>query len=124
MRIQPALRLLAMGMMAVSGVSAMAGPLFPVLVSDRWGYIDRSGKQVIPVQFERADRFVGDVAPVRMSRWGYVNAGGKVSIPYQFDEAMPFQEGRALVELDHRYGYIGYDGKYVINPQYDRAHSF
>src|SRR5689334_9218630 len=93
-----ACRLVVTTMLALSAVSAISGPLFPFNSNNRWGYMDKSGKQVIGPQFERAQNFSGDLAPVRLGRWGYANTAGKIIINPQFDEATPFREGLALVE--------------------------
>lgn len=93
-----------------------AAPLFPVVVGDRWGFIDKSGKLVINPQFERAGVFESGLAPARLGRWGYVNMSGKMQINPQFDEAAPFSEGLAAVALSRRFGNIGAGGKYVWNP--------
>src|SRR6185436_8462509 len=124
MKSRTAIKFLVPIAFALAAAATSAATLFPVIVSGRWGYVDKSGKQVIPPQFERADSFVGDLAPVRLDRWGYVNPGGKIAINPQFDEATPFHAGLAAVELQHRWGYIDKSGKLVINPQFESAGDF
>jgi hypothetical protein len=45
---------------------------------DKWGYLDRSGKLVIPHQFDRADSFHGELARVRIGdRFHYISRSGE-----------------------------------------------
>lgn len=47
------------------------------------GYINQSGKLVIPFQFEDAGFFNGGVAPVKKNgRWGIINSKGKLICPF------------------------------------------
>src|SRR5690349_20692199 len=93
--------------------------LYPVVVGDRWGFIDKGGKMVINAQFERAGSFSEGLAEVRLGRWGYVDGSGKIVINPQFDRASPFSDGLAAVEFGSRWGYVDSASKYVINPQFD-----
>src|SRR5262245_18425789 len=67
-----------------------------------WGYIDKSGKIVIPLQFDWAEPFSeGRAAVVRDKKYGFIDTDGRVVIPLQFD-TMPrqppsFQNGWAAV---------------------------
>lgn len=91
----------------------------------RFGYVDHTGKWAISPQFDAADDFGQDLAPVESGdRWGYINKTGTFVINPQFDWACPFAWDRGLVKLGDRFGYIDRDGKYAVNPQYDSADSF
>jgi hypothetical protein len=61
-----------------------------------WGYIDTTGKFVIPPQFATSPN-------------GYVH---------------PFSDGFAMVEVRGRYGYIDKSGKFAITPQFLDGTSF
>ncbi|HEY9296517.1 MAG TPA: WG repeat-containing protein, partial [Phormidium sp.] len=71
------------------------------------GYIDETGKLVIPAQFNGTGVFPGDArhAP-------YFKGDGK------------FSEGLAAVEIQRKWGYIDKTGKMVIQPQYEAAWAF
>src|SRR4051812_40241607 len=109
--------------LTVTTVNA-ATVLYPVVVGDHWGYIDKGGKMVIPTQFERAGSFSEGLAEVRLGRWGYVDASGKIVINPQFDHAFAFSDGLAAVDFGGRYGYVDTAGKYVMNPQFDEGGPF
>lgn len=56
---------------------------------DNYGYIDRSGKIAIPIQFSDAGDFKGGTAVVRdksTGKYGAIDKTGRLIIPYQFDE--------------------------------------
>src|SRR5215472_13961814 len=75
-------------------------PLFPVVEHGRWGYIDQTGRIVIPPQFDGADPFSEGLAQVWIGgKVGYIDTTGQIVIAPQYDPhvgASPgFSEGRA-----------------------------
>ncbi len=90
-----------------------------------YGYIDRTGEIIIPVQFQGASSFSEGLAAVRVDGlWGYIDQTGQMIIEPQFSVALPFSEGLAPVSLDSLYGYIDMTGEFVIPPQYENAYPF
>ena len=83
---------LALATSAALPVCPAATVLFPVVVNDRWGFVDNSGNIVINPQFDRADVFESGLAAVRLGRWGYVGTAGKLVVNPQFDRADSFSE--------------------------------
>jgi len=104
------------------------------------GYIDRSGRIVIPPQFsgegvsERG--FSEGLAAVKVykdkkDQWGYIDKSGKIVIELQFAAAGPFSEGRAMVgiaepswSIDYKWGFIDTEGRWIAKPQYKSAGEF
>jgi hypothetical protein len=82
------------------------------------GYIDKSGRIVIPAHFEYAGPFMEGLAGVsNCSKSGFIDKTGKLIIPLQFDEVFAFHGGLAQVYLrDGRMGYIDKMGKTVWPP--------
>ncbi|MBI4556968.1 MAG: WG repeat-containing protein [Candidatus Hydrogenedentes bacterium] len=82
------------------------------LEKNLWGYIDRTGKFVIPAQFSRALDFKDGLAAVCTQdpeakvggggKWGFIDKTGNFVIPPQFDEAGSFSEALAPVLVDAR----------------------
>lgn len=77
---------------------------FIFMRDDKFGYIDRNGKIVIPAQFDSAESFSEGLAVVRIdnstgSRYGYINTAGKVVISVRFLSATEFKNGLAKVEI-------------------------
>lgn len=89
------------------------------------GYIDTTGKTVIPRQFTGAGNFSEGLAPVRLNdKWGYINKFGEFIIPESFDEAYPFQEGLAAVKKDNQWIYINKKGRTIIQGNFDSISYF
>jgi hypothetical protein len=86
----------------------------------KWGFIDKNGNVKINPQFAQVGSFKEGKCAVSNDdrKWGYIDDNGKISINYQFDNAQVFSNGKAVVSSDDKYGVIGKDGKYIINPQF------
>ena len=75
------------------------------------GFIDRSGKVVIPFEYEDAGNFSEGFAPVKKEgKWGYISRSGEVKIPFEFDEASDFSEEYAVVSQNGHAGFIDKNG--------------
>lgn len=91
----------------------------------KWGYIDKTGTQVIDCQFEDAWIFSEKLAPVRVNgKWGYVDPSGNVAIEPAYDYAWPFSEGKGRVMAGQKHGFVDTSGKLVIEAKYDVAWEF
>jgi WG containing repeat len=96
-----------------------------ILMKEKYGYIDRTGKYIIPPQFGVANNFAEGLAAVCIDdKWGYIDPTGEYIISPQFDEAEKFSEGLAAVWIYGKWGYIDTNGQYVISPRFDRANNF
>jgi hypothetical protein len=94
--------------------------LAAVNYNGKWGYIDATGKSVIPAQFDDARNFSEGVAVARQGqKYGFIDHSGNWVIAPQFDSADSFAEGLADVELNNTWGWIGSDGKFKIPAQFD-----
>lgn len=83
-----------------------------------YGYVDKTGKEIIPYQFTDAGIFSenGLAAVEKGDKWGYIDKSGETIIPFQFDAASVFSEnGLANVTtVEGKEGYINADGELVI----------
>ena len=98
----------------------------------KWGFIDKTGAEVIPFIYDVVQPFSEDLAAVRLEPdglIGYIDKSGKEVIPFKYHRAMPFSEGLAAVELpdipsmDPSILFIDKSGK-EITPLYYSAESF
>lgn len=115
---------------SVSTAEAPA-PLYPLPIEmgGKWGYMDTTGKVVIPPQFDHARPFYGGLAEVSIDKQGaYIDPSGAVVIQPQFEDAADFHDGMAVVNLKDKggWGFIDTTGKFVIPLQqkYDNWHPF
>ena len=90
-----------------------------------WGFVDKSGKQIINPQFDVVGDFHDGKCAVRNKegKWGYIDKSGKIVINHQFSSAAAFKVGYAVVSLDEKAGVIDQDGKYIVNPQFGNAYA-
>jgi hypothetical protein len=101
--------------------------LCPVWAQDvkKVGYIDKTGREVVPPQFDRTRRFFEGLAAVeRNGKYGYIDKTGREVIPLQFDDVYFFSEGLAEVERNGKWGFIDKTGREVVPPQFDRTRRF
>ena len=86
-------------------------------VAKKFGYIDRTGRMVIPPQWEYASPFVNGLAPVSAcDRASFIDKTGKVVLKTQFHDASPFYGALARVYLGAQIGYIDKTGKTIWEP--------
>ena len=98
-----------------------------VVVDNKYGYIDTTGRTVIRPKFELPDpslakwdgasviSFSGGLAlAILNGKYGYINKQGVIAISPQFDRAKAFADGLAWVSKNGKPGYINQQGKMVI----------
>jgi hypothetical protein len=100
------------------------GGLWPVYKDKKCGYIDKTGRLIIPFKFDGADEFSEGLAAVRIDgKSGYIDETGNFVISPPSLSGFPFSDGMALVvirefEKDHlhmhKLGYINRSGKLVF----------
>jgi tetratricopeptide (TPR) repeat protein len=91
----------------------------------KWGYIDKTGKVIVPHKYDNAYWFVEGIAIVELNKkMGYIDETGKVFIPVKYDRALYFHEGLAAVKLNGKWGYIDKTDKVIIPFKYDETGYF
>lgn len=55
---------------------------------------------------------------IRGGIWGYFNTNGEMALLPKFEYASDFINGKAIVCIDHKYGVIDTQGRFVIEPNY------
>ena len=89
---------------------------------NKYGFINKTGKYVIPPRFEDASNFSEGLAPVMEHQsWGFIDKTGKTVIPFQYEEVRAFSKGFAPVRDNSAWGFIDLAGKMVIPAQYEDA---
>ncbi len=90
-----------------------------VRLNGKWGYIDQTGKEVIPCKYEACGDFHKGLAWVELNgKCGYIDKTGKEVIPCKYGVCGDFHEGLAAVKLNGKWGYIDKTGKEVIPCKY------
>jgi len=110
---------------ATSCSQPSADTLYPIVVNNKVGYIDSTGKVIIQPHFLSGEDFSEGLANVRLEgTYGYINATGEWAIAPQYDYAAPFSQGLAVVYLDGIAGCIDKKGVFIVKPLYANITSF
>ncbi|MBE1442172.1 WG repeat-containing protein [Paenibacillus sp. OAS669] len=96
--------------------------------SNKYGYLDANGNEIIPAQYESAGMFSHSKAVVKIKKneFALIGLNGEIlaRYPYAFvgelgDGLLPFQQ-----EENGKFGYIDENGNIVLEPAYTGAQSF
>ncbi len=108
--------------------------LAAVVLDKKCGYIDTTGKEVIPCiygnyhfsyEYAMLPSFSEGMVAVQLDdKWGFVDATGKEIAPCKYDFVRKFSDGLAAVMLDDKWGFINTTGEEIIPCQYDQQHYF
>ena len=99
------------------------GDLAKVGKEGMYGFIDKTGKIAVPLDYDDAGVFSENgLAWVKKDgKCGCIDTSGKIVVPLQYDEVHGFREGLALVRKDDLYGFIDENGKLAVPLEYDDA---
>ncbi len=82
-----------------------------------YGFIDKTGKQVIAPQYEQTSSFHEGMCAVRVNkRWGFINRAGKIVVPPKYSSVLDYSEGLAPVREGVAWSYIDKEGRQAIAP--------
>lgn len=112
-----------------------AGERGHVVLNNKHGFIDISGKEIIPLQFDFASNFVTDgLAEVLLNRkYGMIDKSGKITIPIQYDEIdrgdLYYNEKGSfhrrtkfiMVKQNSKYGFVDSAGRVAVPLKYEYA---
>ena len=89
-------------------------------------FIDKTGQEVLELEFEAPYPFFSDrLVVVKIDgKYGYADKSGALVIEPRFDRAEGFSEGLAAVKINEKYGYIDKAGEWVIEPTFFYASYF
>jgi hypothetical protein len=95
------------------------------LNKQRWGFIDKTGEIIIPIEYEGIRGFSeGLFIVVKDGKNRYIDNNGNVPFATDFDDLSGFYEGVARVKKENKYGYIDKTGDVVIPIVYEEAIHF
>ncbi|HEU0133555.1 MAG TPA: WG repeat-containing protein, partial [Allosphingosinicella sp.] len=96
--------------------------LEPAQIGDKWGFVDETGKVVIPPRFDGARGFGEDgLAIVRVAgpgryerREGFIDKAGTFVVPARYEMLRPYGGGLAVFRRDGKWGAIDREGREVV----------
>jgi hypothetical protein len=119
--------------------------LAAVQIRDKWGFMDRRGRLVIPAEFIDAGDFSEGLAAVELpidqsretpckvdetssytvaKKFGYIDRAGRLVIAPQWEYAGPFVAGLAAVSACYRASFIDRSGRTVLKTEFESASAF
>lgn len=106
-------------------VSEFSEGLASVRLDDKFGFINRSGEEIVPPKYDFARSFSGGRAVVRLgSKWGLIDGAGSEVVTPSYDQMGQFSESLVWVSRNHKAGFIDRAGKAVIPLKYEGIESF
>jgi len=99
-----------------------------VVKNNKYGFIDRTGKLIIPLAYDNLNSFYNGLARFSINnKYGYLSTKGNKVIPAIYFFASNFSEGLSFVSKNEDYTdyfYIDTAGKIIIKGPFDQADSF
>jgi hypothetical protein len=114
--------------------------LFRVNLNGKYGFIDSTAKEVIPLIYDDIGDYNEGLAIVSIKdqlkekenyldcdcydrtakcKYGFIDETGKIVIPLIYDNAEDFINGKSVIKLNNKWGVINSKGKYIIPVIYD-----
>ena len=100
----------------------------------KFGYVNKNNEIVVEPQYDDAREFHEGCAGVcikkktanrEFEKWGFINKNGELIFETECDEIGEyFSEGFANVCIGGKWGYIDTEGKFAVEPTYDKADKF
>ena len=91
----------------------------------KYGFIDKTGKEIIPCIYDYVSYFNEGLSKVKKDgKYGFIDKTGKNVTPCIYDYFSEFHEGLAKVKKDGKIGVIDKTGKEIIPCIYDELSDF
>ena len=87
----------------------------------KFGVIDASGREVIPLQYQNAKAAFHDgvLGVMKDGKWGFIKSSGEVEFPFIYESVDDFKNGFCTVSTEGRFGCMRRDGKLLLPMQWD-----
>ena len=86
----------------------------------KYGFIDKTGKEIVPLVYDEARSYSEGLAAVRKGKkWGFIDLNGNDVTRFEFDDARSYSEGLATVKKGKKWGFIDLKGNVVIPFDFD-----
>jgi hypothetical protein len=84
--------------------------LAAVQLNEKWGFIDKTGKEIIPLKYDAARSFSEGLACVKLNdKYGIIDTTGKEIIPFKYDSLYCYSEG-FVIDSEGKNGFIDKSG--------------
>ena len=109
--------------MRYSGAGCFADGKAAFMSNDKWGYIDSTGRTVIPFEYDAVwgynalggedtpyESYNGYVTLCKNKKFGVMNDDGEIVVPFIYDGATPVVNGMLFLKTDGKWGVLSVDG--------------
>lgn len=102
-----------------------AQELYPYrMKSGKFGFANNKFELIIPPQFDYAQCFQGNFAPVRQgTKYGVIDKTAKLIVPYKYDQ-IDVMDDYLRVRLGNAYGFLNLDGTVITPVKYYSVDGF
>ena len=83
------------------------------------GFIDKTGKEIIPCQYQWCNYNGGLIGAQKNGKWGFIDNTGKEVIPFEYDSAFAGTEDLLSVAKNGKYGLIDKSNQVIVPLEYD-----
>jgi hypothetical protein len=91
----------------------------------KYGYLDMSGEEIIPLIYDDARTFSDGAAAVCLNeKWGVIGSDGNAVIPIEFDMIHPFETDLTGVSKNGKWGLVDKTGAFVFPMEYDQITAY
>jgi len=102
-----------------------AKEFLPFQANGKWGFMDRTGKVMIPAHYQYVEPFSEGLALViKDDKLGFIDKAGKVMIPIEYQDGESFIDGTAIVSKSGQFGMINRNNKVIIPLKYELVGRF
>jgi len=85
-----------------------------------WGFVDKTGNEIIPCKFEKVKSFSEGLAAVKQNgKWGFIDVKGNAIVPCKYKSVEYFSDGLSVVWDGKKYGFIDKLGNEIVPCKYD-----
>lgn len=74
-----------------------------VMKNKKFGFYDRKGKLIIPIEYEKASDFIDGIAVVKKGSYGVIDEFGKEILPNKYDNIFLGINRKVILEKDGKY---------------------
>lgn len=89
---------------------------------DYYYAFDKDGNKLFEFDCKPISNFQEELCKVKIKNEGFVNKSGELVIDTKYIQAYDFSDGlSAVCNLDFKWGFVDYEGNYVIEPKYSKV---
>lgn len=74
-----------------------------LIQKDKYGYVNKYGKIVIPLEYEKATNFKSGIAGVKKNKYGVIDEDGNILLPFEYEEMYVGEKKKVIFKKDGKY---------------------